>query len=163
MHWAHNNGVWTDVVDLKNRPPHEQGAKKGMQYALDRNFGEFEFDWDKRQLIVRIFGKELEASPLLSTAWDFDMLSGKTPFPEVGEIDTADFERVYKRLETHGAREDDWICVNYRGNPSLALKLFGIASPILLASFIAFLPMCLPVVVYFLCRRPTSKKKVKLS
>jgi hypothetical protein len=62
MHLAHINKAWTDVVDLRG-PPRE-GAKRRVQYALQRNFGEFEFDWDKRQLIVRILGEETGGTPL---------------------------------------------------------------------------------------------------
>ena len=76
MHWAHINGAWPDLVDWKG--PAREGAKRGVQYSLERNFGELEFDWESRELVVRVLGEEVGGKPLLSTAWSFDVLSGNS-------------------------------------------------------------------------------------
>lgn len=134
--------------------PHEPGAKRGVQYVLERNFGEFEFDWDKRQLVVRILGQD-PGRPLLSTAWDFDLLSGKVPAPQTGKVHDSDYDQIHESLSKHGAEPNDWICVSHRGHPSLALKLFGVASPIFLATFIILLPIIFPAAIlgFILIRR----------
>jgi hypothetical protein len=141
-------------------PPHEKGAKRGVQYVLERNFGEFDFDWDKRELVVRIFGKD--GTPLVSTAWDLDLLSGKVPAPETGKVKQSDYEQIYEHLSMHGAEPNDWFCVNHRGHTSLALKLFGVASPILLASFIILLP-AIVLGSFVIFRRPKIRTKAKQS
>jgi PhoD-like phosphatase len=160
MHWAHRNGAWTDVVDLVG-PPREEGAKRRVQYALERNFAEFEFLWDTRELVVRIFGESGDG-PILSTAWDFDMVSGLTPLEATKKLHQSDYEQELRRLSAHGARRNEWICLNYRGHPSLALKLFGVLSPISLAAFITFLPIFVPLTVLYLLKRrflPRWKQK----
>lgn len=161
MHLAHNNYAWTDLIDEKS--PEDKGAKQGIQYVLERNFGEFEFDWDRRKLIVRILGEG--GTPLLSTAWNFDLLTGKTPAPETGKVDLLDYELIHESLSAHGAQPNDWICVNHRGNPSLARKLFGFVSPVVLATFITLLPLILPTLLgcIILRRRWSIPRKAKQS
>jgi hypothetical protein len=74
MHWAHLSRAWTDLV---NTDQVQDGGRKGLQYALDRNFGEFEFDWDKGTVTVRVLGDNLDhRQVLLSTSWSLDLLSG---------------------------------------------------------------------------------------
>jgi len=191
MHFAHNNGAWTDVVDLrtpagsaptdKNATPRIIGddprTKKGIQYVLQRNFGELEFDWDNRQVVVRVFGQTRDgvAVPFISTGWDFDVLSGLKPVKQTGKIKGSDYERLYQRmLGAEGIRrhvnEDDWICVNYRGYPSFARKMFGFISPITLAGFLMFGPPVLATVALAVLarrlvfrRRNAAASKVKQS
>jgi hypothetical protein len=160
MHWAHFTPAWTHIIDLLDEP-YEYGAKRRVQYALERNFGEFEFDWKHRQLIVRIFGRKVDGHPILSTAFDFDALSGKSSLPQTPQASPAIFQNTYERLAKYGAREDDWICVNYRGQPSLALKVFNVVTPILLASLITLSPLILLVFLAFLSRRSSRKHKKK--
>ena len=162
MHWAHINGAWTDLVDLRG-PPRE-GAKRRVQYALQNNFAEFEFDWDSRELIIRILGEKVGGKPLLSTAWSFDGLSGVTKFPETGKVKPSDFQSIYKHLSVHGAQKEDWICVNYRGPSSLAHKLYGFFTPVMLAGSIVMMPLIVPLLLaYFVLLRPRKKKKIKSS
>jgi hypothetical protein len=160
MHWAHFTPAWTHVIDLLDEP-YEPGAKRRVQYVLERNFGEFEFDWKRRQLIVRIFGMNADRGPILSTAFDFDALSGKSSLPQTTLASQALFQKTYERLAPYGARDDDWICVSYRGQPSLALKVFNVVTPIILASLITLSPLILLAFLVYLSRRSSGKFKKK--
>jgi hypothetical protein len=156
MHLAHINHAWTDVVDI-GKERHE-GAKSRYQYSLELNFGEFEFDWEQRQVIIRILGKDMEATPYLSTRWDFDALSGKTKLEETGKIQAQDYDNIWQQVSTHGAKQSDWICVNYRGSASVPLKVFGVMSPVGFACFWMSLPIVAPLVLMYILMRPRSKK-----
>jgi hypothetical protein len=159
MHLAHINHAWTDVVDVKR--PHEAAAKRRYQYTLKRNFGEFEFDWEKQRLIIRIFG-EKKGVPLLSTAWDFELLSNST---NETTVPMSHYAAEYQELVYHGvAAENDWICVAYGGRPSFLLKFFGFVSPVALAAAGTLSPIFLVafVVYYFITRiRKKTNKKSK--
>lgn len=172
MHLAHWNGAWTDVVDLSlddsnNNTEEVVATKTRYQYTLERNFGEFEFDWDNEQVVIRIFGYNGSSSkPVVSTRWDFDTLSGRYNNGSnqgVGQnVPASDYERLYQRLVIHTGSdddandstatlsEDDWICINYRGHPSLLLKVFGFVSPIATAGFLMFSPMIAPLTILLL-------------
>jgi alkaline phosphatase D len=158
MHLAHRNYAWTDLVVA----PDEFGDKPRTQYALEHNFGEMEFDWDKRQVIVRLLGERLDQGQVLtSSRWDMDLLSGKVPAEATGKVRQSDYDDLLQRVLVHGGQKDDFVCVNYNGNPSALLKAFGVASPILLAGFLACLPLLLPLLVaYGLKRRQRRKFKV---
>ncbi|GKY96835.1 hypothetical protein MPSEU_000642700 [Mayamaea pseudoterrestris] len=156
MEWAHHSGGWNDVVRTNQV---EDNARQGLQYALERNFGEFEFDWEKRRVIVRVLGEEMDdRQVLLSTSWDFDALSGTAaPYKVEGSHD-ADYERLYESLAPHGAQEDDWICVSYNGHPSYIQKFYGAFTPIFLSAFLASLPLTIPLVIAFILMRPQRRK-----
>jgi alkaline phosphatase D len=159
MHLAHLNGAWTEVVTLDHRNAHE-GAKAGVQYSLDRNFGELEFDWEKRQVILRILGEDDSAPPLLSTIWDFDKLSGRTSIEETGKVSAADYDKVFNDLLSHNvATSKDWICINHRGLPSEKLQLFGVASALSFSMFLLLIPIVFPVLLAcFLMRSKLQKR-----
>jgi hypothetical protein len=145
MHWAHWSTAWTELVHVTS--PHEAGAKRGIQYTLERNFAELELDWDKKQVIVRVLGHNTAAAPLLSTAWDFDQLNGVASSSPPATIPESDYAQSYRRLSTRGAEVADWICVSSHGTPSVAVKLYGVVSPILVVLFLTFLPFNLILAV----------------
>jgi hypothetical protein len=146
MHWAHHTPAWTDLVDLTSLKPYESDAKRGLQYVLERNFGEMEFDWENQQLIVRVLSRT--GKSLISTVWPFSLLSGTIEPPATGLIQLSDYEKTYQRLLLHNvSKSNDWICINHRGIPSLGAKLFGVMSPISVAAFIIFLPLHVTVFV----------------
>jgi len=167
MHLAHvNHGSWNDVVDLRGAP-REVGAKRRLQYALDRNFGELEFDWNRRELVIRGHGQEVGGAPLLSTAWSFDALSGATPLPEPGHVTPSDYQTIYRELSEHGAKEEDWICVQYNGRLTSLRKLYGFLSPAALLLSILVAPVVIPLLLVYYCflrpRRIRKKNKIKVS
>jgi hypothetical protein len=110
-------------------------------------------------MIVRVLGEELDhRQVILSTSWDFDALSGDAAPAESGRNLTADYQGLYESLAPHGAREDDWICVSYGGQPGRLLKFYGAFSPIFLSGFLASIPLMLPLVIAFVLMRPGRRK-----
>lgn len=161
MNFAHHNGAWPELVETKDV---EEGAKPGVQYTLELNFGEFEFDWDARQVIVRIHGKEENAAaPLLGTRWDFDMLSGIVSAPETGQVLNGHYDEIRRALiENSNASSHDYTCVAYRGPQTLLLKLYGFISSGLVASFFLLLPLILTTCIWMVSRRRKQKPRCKL-
>lgn len=157
MHWAHKSLAWTDVVITDQV---EENARQGVQYALERNFGEFEFDWENRRMLVRVMGQHLDhRQVMLSTSWDFDLLSGKNAPEQTDTLSTTDYEGVYESLSSHGVQENDWICVNYGGQPSAFLKFYGAFSPIFLSGFLALFPVVFPLIISCMMMRRQSRRK----
>lgn len=82
---GHYINPWTEILVDKGA----EGAKSGLQYTLELNFGELEFDWENRAIQARVFGVD-NAPPLLSVRWDMD-------------------RQDYSNNGNH------WNCVNHRG------------------------------------------------
>jgi hypothetical protein len=140
MHWAHHTPAWTDLVHVPI--PYEAHAqKRGRQYVLQRNFGEFEFDWERRQLIVRILNPA--GDTLISTAWPWAVLSGTTPPAPTGRLRPSDYEATHRRWLAHNVSQSDadWICLPHGGVPSPGVKLYGVVSSVSIAAFLMFLPL----------------------
>lgn len=157
MHFAHRTPAWTDVIDSRtatpSTPSSNQHLKYGLQYVLERNFGEMEFDWENRQVLVRMFGHT--GKEYISTAWPFDLLSGThlEPIP-TGRLRISDYERTYKNLFLHNVSQPgDWICLNHRGVSSFGMKLFGVLSPICLAIFLVALPLIVLMMILWIIWR----------
>jgi hypothetical protein len=96
---------------------------------------------------VRVLGDNAKAEPLLSTAWDFDQLNGAASSSPPATISQSDYAQAYRRLSTRGAELADWICVSSHGTPSVAVKLYGVVSPILVVLFLTFLPFNLILLI----------------
>lgn len=155
MHLAHNNYAWTDLV-YESDPL--DGAKAGFQYALDRNFGELELDWDNQQVLVRFFGNDTVV-PLISTSWTFDELSKEQRPIDPPKVHRSDLDQMLQNLIRRGsANADDWICINHGGHPSFFLKLFGVLSPVFLAGSIMIAPVALPLLAILVLARRRSVK-----
>ena len=150
----------TDVVALDKSQVRE-GAKVGVQYTLERNFGEFEFDWDRRQLILRVLGHDPSKPPFLSTTYDFDTLSGRTAANATELIKPSDYNKIFDDLSSHGiAANNDWVCVNNRGYTSEGLQLYGAVSALSFSGFLLIMPFVLPVLIaYFIMRRSKREKR----
>ena len=101
MHFAH----W--INPLNELILSETGE---MQYSLDLNFAEFEFDWEKNAVIVRILGHD--GILLLSTEWSLDELNQGLLGSKVQE---KDYQIIEKSQEKLGLPKGDWTCVSYRG------------------------------------------------
>ena len=147
MHLAHHTTSWTDVIHYRDTTtstptPSSNPLKVGLQYVLERNFGEMEFDWENRQVLVRVFGDT--GTEFIRTAWPFDLLSGYNrtePIP-TGRLRISDYEHTYQNLLRHNVSQpDDWICLNHRGVSSFGMKLFDVLSPIGLVLFLVSLPI----------------------
>lgn len=109
---------WTDV--MISHPQHtelggaEEGSVQGLQYSLEKNFGELEFDWTHRTVTMRTIGED--AQPLLSAKVSMDSLNDG--FMPGNTLDTHDFAVSNNTLP-------EWTCVNYRGDHSLISHAVG--------------------------------------
>lgn len=110
-----------------------EGAKQGLQYSLDRNFGELEFDWKDRTVTVRSLGEDPSAPPLIAARISMDQLSGRSS--STG-------------MDHHSNDEDDWICVDYRGPASTFDEVLGYSSVVIvLLTIFVVIPVVLPLAI----------------
>jgi hypothetical protein len=170
MHIAHRTSAWTELISTTTA----SNNKPGIQYVLERNFGELEFDWKERQAIVRIF--DINGNALIQTAWSFDVLSGiiePSSSMTNNKLQLSDYEETYQRLYTNHhhnstmiVQPNDWICLNHNGISSFGMKLLGVIIPISSVIFIATLPINILIIVVWLiwrhrCRQYRIKSKFK--
>jgi hypothetical protein len=104
-----------------------ENARQGLQYSLDLNFGELDFDWEKKILTVRTLGKDLHAPPLIAAKYSFDHLSGLIDFPggEDGlqEMMAKNSSGIMKYWGMNDLpvtsigepRQHQWTCIDHRG------------------------------------------------
>ena len=156
MHIAHINHGWRNLIDYTG--PKFEGAKRRVQYSLGLNFGEFDFDWEKEQVTVRILGPDTTKPPLLSMQWDFDTLS--TAFEPTEKLENGDFQRRFETMARRSTipRDADWICLPNQGSMPAPLKVIGPLSAILVGVGIFFAPFMVPVLVYLKFFRPRKTK-----
>ena len=62
---AHWINPWHELIVGANGL---EGAKPGLQYALNYSFGEMEFNWDDNTIQIRVRGLDM-ATPLMSLKW----------------------------------------------------------------------------------------------
>lgn len=123
---------WTDVM-LSNRSDASpkpvgnldlaesggaESAKTGRQFSLQKNFGELEFDWDTRTVVMRAIGEG--DKPLLSAKWTMDQLSGRTLMPG-SFVAKQDYAYALDDALVDGV----WTCVNHRGRVNETHHLIG--------------------------------------
>lgn len=155
--WINGAKVWTELLDLSGAElDHltEAGGKLGMQYALERNFAEFDFDWIDRSVIVRILGEKVDGVPLLSSKWAFNSLTGGIQNSISGSGDDNAFVDSYDEVHRLGGfdsvQDGQWICRHYRGTPSPVFKVVGVVVPILFGFGFSFAPFVIPVILIIL-------------
>lgn len=130
---------WTDLLHSDSGSSkflHETGggenSKQGLQFSLEKNFGELEFDWDKSVVTMRALGEDRNGPPLLMASYTFDQLSGRSPMPAFGKS---------------SGSSTTWECINYRGTASSAQIITAhtltILSMILFAAISAVMPAIL--------------------
>jgi hypothetical protein len=137
----------------------DTAGKDGLQYSLDLNFAEFEFDWDQKQVVVRILGEDEHIH--LAKVWSLDELNGKGPSGQPRFVNDYHIAKVRRSLEDLGVLEsavnnsNEWICVNYRGLPNPVHRVVAMASSVLaLATLTTILPsMVLIAIVVVLMRQ----------
>jgi hypothetical protein len=130
--------------------------EKRLQYSLELNFAEFEFDWERRAVGIRILGSSLAATPLLTSSWYFDELSGKS-----SNVKDSDFQKVEDHLRSLAIleRADEWICVNYRGLASPVHYAFGVFATLTSAMVLGLLMVCIfPVSAFWLLRNRPRRR-----
>jgi hypothetical protein len=167
MHFAHYTTSWTDVIQYRATtttsaiptPSSNEHWKTGLQYVLERNFGEMEFDWENRQVLVRVFGHT--GTEFIHTIWPLDLLSGRnqTELIPTGRLRTLDYERAYQNLLHHNVSQpDDWICLNHRGVSSFGMKLFGVLAPVGLVIFLVSLPFNVVMIILWMIWRHRKRQ-----
>lgn len=115
---------WKEIITVEEGT---EGAKSGLQYSLELNFGELEFDWENRMVRARVLGLD-EDRPLLSVQWE---MAGAN-------------EGVASQNVSTGS---SWKCVNYRGSVHPIHRGVSQLAWFYALSFFAFLPFFLIIVL----------------
>jgi hypothetical protein len=153
MHVMHHILPWTSLLKSdtdKSKITHDggiEGAKQGLQYSLERNFGELEFDWEHRTVTIRSIGEDPMAPPLLAARVNMDQLSGRTPMSS-STLTQEDFS-AEAALQHPLLDGSEWACLEHRGQVSVAREMFGYANAVFGIASIFSVPVLLPA--YFMC------------
>ena len=142
------------------------GAKRGastpsgLQYSLEKNFGELEFDWEERTVTMRALGEQPGAPALVEAHFSMDQLSGNTRHvvPGSSQLTSSDFlqeanRRSPRRLE-HG--RDEWICLDYRRESTTSGWSAAAASATMLLSSRMMIMVCCTLALIRLRKRSSS-------
>jgi PhoD-like phosphatase len=153
MTFAHWISPWTAL--LKDDKTHM------LQYSLARNIAEVDMDWDGNSVKVRILGDDGQI--LLKQEWRMDHLSGTRHHTD-SSLKPASFEIAHRRLESEistAILKDDYVCVNYRGNPEpmhFALSIVSIVSFAMVSATYPFF-VCVGLGLAVLRKRRSSRKR----
>lgn len=140
------------------------GAGEGLQYSLEKNVGELEFDWEMRAIVMRSISERPGAAPLLEASWTMDQLSGTGIIPG-SPLTSQDFLDEAKgnplRFE-HGGGE--WVCVSHRGSSNFVWEAIGHIAASAVAAFATAVPSPMIMVVctllvYLACWRDRHTKR----
>lgn len=153
MHIMHHLRPWTQIMVSSDDPAitHDGGrgrAKKGLQYSLERNFGELEFDWEHRMVSLRSIGED--GKPLLSSKIQMDQLSGRKSMSTSFLVED-DFQREI--AEQHPLVGGDWVCLPYRGRIGVIHEMLGHVRSVLAILSIFTLPVVVPAYLFVRRRR----------
>jgi len=134
----------------------EINTKRGKQYTLELNFGEFEFNWEKQTVTARAFGKGLGRPPLLSAKWSLAQLSGQEKMP--GRTAPLVMTEKYGRFWMDGELIDGgkYVCMNHRAPAHLIHFVLGYSFLICFILSIGLSPL-------FLCGTVLHRWKKKRS
>jgi PhoD-like phosphatase len=165
LHSMHNLSPWNDIMKATSSdvPSAEglyengggEGARTGLQYSLEQNFGELEFDWDRRTIALRSMGKNEGSPPLLMAKLSMDQLSGRAAIRS-SHLSPSDF-RVEMEARHH-PYDGDWICMNHRGRETQLGQIIGHVSTLFVLVTVVPLPMLLPVFFLFWMIRRWSNR-----
>ena len=149
--WASRNAItighwinpWNELIVAEGM----EGAYSGMQYALDLNFGELEFDFKTRSIQVRVHGLD-ESTPLLSQKWTMDELSGLIAMNET-HLQPKDFAKL-------ADQSGQWVCSHYRGAPHPMHSALAQLASIATMTFFLFLPFSSTLISILIFRRKSA-------
>lgn len=154
MHLAHRIIPWKElIVDEKT---------KELQYSLELNIAELEFDWEGQRVQTTILGPRGET--LLQQFWSFNHLNEvRGTFVREDEFATIAHQLEQKAILHSGA--DDWICVHYRGIPSNVNFFLGLVSSVIFAGTLWLAPFLLSLFLLkrlmFGTRQGHEKRKIE--
>ena len=165
MHSLHYLCPWTDILvssssDNSVEGMHEtgggEGSITGLQYSLQQNFGELEFDWNARTVALRSIGKNQDAPPLLMAKLSMDQLSGRAALhsPHLTPQDFRDETSGFH----HRLLDSDWVCINHRGRDSQLSHMLGHVSTVLVLVTVVPFPLLLPVFLLLLFVRRWTQR-----
>lgn len=155
LHIAHWINPWTEIlVDYE----------KKLQYSLEMNVAELDFDWENERVGINILG--VAGTKLLEQNWSFQDLTERRSTP----VKSADFDQIRHLNKASKILVEDsaenWTCVHHRGIPNPYRFAFGVTTPLFLAVFLGSLPIWLPCILLFqfvrsaLDRRKKRKRKM---
>ena len=154
LHLAHWISPWTELLVDKE--------SKQLQYSLDLNIAELNFDWDHQTVITSIFGVEGRVLP--QQEWTFQELTEI----QTTSVDSNDFETRHEQLGVSGMLgSGDWVCVQHRGLPNRIHFAIGVGIPLVFALSLGTLPMwlslflCWKAIVLFKTRRRSQRPRTK--
>jgi hypothetical protein len=159
----HSLCPWTDIMDHTNALHYENGggerANQGLQYSLEQNFGEIEFDWDQQLVQLRSMGTIPQAPPLLMAQVSFDQLSGQVPMSSQ-VLSLKDFEtewvenpRRYSLYNSSGPLSQvhhdpaAWVCLNHRGRDTATQHVIGYVTSGVILTILVPLPLVFPSIL----------------
>jgi hypothetical protein len=152
---------WTDLMvsssaqETSNDGNLIENTPQGLQFSLEKNFGELEFDWDERTVAMRAFGENPDASPLLMAKASMDQLSGNTYIPG-SSLTGEDFLR--EESTRHPTIQGEWTCINHRGQDSMLSHVAGHVMAGVTLTVIVPMPLLMPsILMFFLMKRATRK------
>jgi hypothetical protein len=154
---------WTDVMKANKGATHAENgggesAAAGLQFSLEKNFGELEFDWEERVVRLRAIGENSAAPPLLMAQYSMDQLAGRAPASFHG-LPPDDFALESSTVR-HSLYESDWVCLNHRGRDSPLSHMLGHASSAVALILLVPLPLLLPAFFSLILIRRWSLKAV---
>ncbi|GKY98189.1 hypothetical protein MPSEU_000776700 [Mayamaea pseudoterrestris] len=158
MSTMHATCPWTELLESQTEDVAKglfvnggaEASKQGLQFSLEKNFGELEFDWDQQSVSIRSIGED--GKSLLSARLSLAQLSGKETIYGAS-VDSSDFHLAKESL-LHALPNSEWVCVNYRGAASPVDHMIGqTQSAALTATIVASRALLLGAMMFLLCRR----------
>ncbi|KAG7372397.1 phosphodiesterase/alkaline phosphatase D-like protein [Nitzschia inconspicua] len=169
LHSMHNLSPWNDIMKVSpdNAESMEglfengggEGAFSGLQYSLQQNFGELEFDWVERTVALRSIGKKDDSPPLLMAKVSMDQLSGRASLGSP-HLSVDDF-LAEKETDRHQLYDSDWICLNHRGRETGAERILGHVSTMFILVTVVPMPFLLPIFSFLLLLRRWSQRSCR--
>eukprot|EP00934_Nitzschia_sp_Nitz4_P008731 Nitzschia sp. Nitz4//scaffold7_size249615//199035//200567//NITZ4_001202-RA/size249615-processed-gene-0.156-mRNA-1//1//CDS//3329558517//8721//frame0 len=142
---------WSDLI--------VDGTTRQLQYSLEMNVAEMEFDWDNERVLLNLLGTEGNA--LLHQVWSFQDLTRVDPSRTA--VTKREFQTVSDKLQQYqllplAPRQEDspeWVCVQHRGLGNGFRSSLGLLIPF------ALFQMCVwsPFIVGFLLYRNAGRKQ----
>lgn len=152
---------WTDVMKASSDASHSEdgggeGSSSGVQFSLQQNFGELEFDWEERTVRLRAMNENSDEPPLLMAKLSMDQLSGRSAMSSY-HLTAEDFE-YETASERHYLYDSDWVCINHRGRDTPVSHMIGhVSSAIVLVTLVP-MPLLLPTFLVLLLIRRWAQK-----
>jgi PhoD-like phosphatase len=141
----------------------ENSFAQGMQYSLEMNFGELEFDWIHRTVAIRSIGHIDEKDgvvekPLIMARYSMDELSGRDEISNHYPKLDGDFVFEEKR-QVRSNIDGEWVCVNHRGRGTNVEHFVGhvAAGSVLVTLFLS--PVCITMLLLYVVKKKVCATK----